>query len=591
MKLGRGTKSDQLNQAPCRGRGIPWWAWLAFAAALPASVGAQRAPDAGQLQQEMDRQLRDRPAMPRVQGPAASSGAQQSASPAAGAGPTVTLRRVAFSGNPPLSPAELERSVASFLGRPLGFADLQRLAATVAQRCREAGRVVRTALPPQDLGDGVLTVEVIEARFGAVRIEHQADGGPPRIDSPRLVRAVEAELKPDAPVHTRALDRALKRLEDSPGLRITGSLAPGDREGTTDLVLQTLNRPPVEGTYGIDNQGSRSTGSLRALASIHVASPTGAADRLSTQAMVTEGNRFLRAAYQRPWGDRGWMTGLSASALAYRLTDPALAPLEAQGESRTLGLDLSYPWIRQTDATLTLSALADTKRLINRAVGTTVSDYRIDSLQLAASGHRLDESAGLRGGVTVVSVAATAGRAVLDGSPHEASDLQGARVAGAFFKLRGTLTRQQQLTDRLSVSFSAGGQVANRNLDSAERFQIGGSSGVRAYSASEGGGRSGYLMTVETAWALMPKLNLTAFLDRGSVLGDRPMGTWTAPGPTRITLQGAGLGAAWSPGSGLSSRVIWARRIGRNPNPTVTGNDQDGALTINRFWIEMGGAF
>jgi hypothetical protein len=36
---------------------------------------------------------------------------------------------------------------------------------------------------------------------------------------------------------------------------------------------------------------------------------------------------------------------------------------------------------------------------------------------------------------------------------------------------------------------------------------------------------------------------------------------------------------------GPDFRATWARRIGDNPNPTATGNDQDGSLISNRFWL------
>ena len=51
------------------------------------------------------------------------------------------------------------------------------------------------------------------------------------------------------------------------------------------------------------------------------------------------------------------------------------------------------------------------------------------------------------------------------------------------------------------------------------------------------------------------------------------------------SLKGAGLALAWQGNSGLNLRATWARRIGDNPNPTATGNDQDGSLVSNRFWL------
>jgi hypothetical protein len=48
---------------------------------------------------------------------------------------------------------------------------------------------------------------------------------------------------------------------------------------------------------------------------------------------------------------------------------------------------------------------------------------------------------------------------------------------------------------------------------------------------------------------------------------------------------------AWVSTSGLSLKATWARRIGENPNPTLTGKDQDGTLQRNRFWLTASAAF
>ncbi len=45
------------------------------------------------------------------------------------------------------------------------------------------------------------------------------------------------------------------------------------------------------------------------------------------------------------------------------------------------------------------------------------------------------------------------------------------------------------------------------------------------------------------------------------------------------------MGLAWQTGFGLNVKATLVRRIGSNPNPTSTGKDQDGSLTLNRLWL------
>ena len=86
------------------------------------------------------------------------------------------MRRFTFAGNTLLPSAQLEPLVAGFLDRPLSFAELQLAPAAIANQYREAGWIVRAYLPGQQIIDGVVTIQVVEAVFGGAQIE----GPPPR---------------------------------------------------------------------------------------------------------------------------------------------------------------------------------------------------------------------------------------------------------------------------------------------------------------------------------------------------------------------------------------------------------------------------
>jgi hemolysin activation/secretion protein len=102
-----------------------------------------------------------------------------------------------------------------------------------------------------------------------------------------------------------------------------------------------------------------------------------------------------------------------------------------------------------------------------------------------------------------------------------AADSTTAQSAGSFSKLALDLARIQTLTNQLSLFARVSGQWANKNLDSSERFQLGGPTGVRAYPVGEGNGDDGWLSQIEvrysTALANGITLSPYAFIDSGSV--------------------------------------------------------------------------
>ena len=78
---------------------------------------------------------------------------------------------------------------------------------------------------------------------------------------------------------------------------------------------------------------------------------------------------------------------------------------------------------------------------------------------------------------------------------------------------------------------------------------------------------------------------LSAFYDHGRVLVNPSNDYSGASLLNQYTLKGYGFSYAWVSQGGASIKATVARRIGNNPNPTTTGNDQDGSMVKNRIWL------
>lgn len=549
---------------------------IAVATALsPILAVAQTPPDAGSLLQQIDRERAlqlprriapERPAEPTPMRPTP--------------GAVVTVREFRFAGNTLLSTEQLLPAVAEYLDRPLDFTQLQAAAAAVAKVYREAGWIVRAYLPAQDIQDGIVTIQIVEAVFGKVLIEGQPAR---RVDSARVIAIFVARQKPGDRLNTAALDRALLLADDLPGVTIVGSLQPGTAPGETDLVVKLADEPLIIGEAGLDNTGSRSTGSERLSANINLISPLGLADTLAFSGIHTEGSDYGRLGASFPLGSDGWRVGANASYLAYQLVAPEFAALDARGSSSTRGLEASYPLVRSRLKNLFLAVNYDWKRFDNESSGTTTSRYELAAATVAINGNLFDNWGG--GGASSASLAWAAGQLDLAGSPNQAADAATTRAAGHYTKFRFNLSRQQVLTDDLALFALYSGQLASKNLDSSEKFYLGGANGVRAYPANEGGGSEGEMLNLELRWRLPAGFTLTGFHDWGRVTVNRDNDFAGAPTLNRYHLKGHGLALAWQTPLGANLKAVWARREGDNPNPTTTGRDQDGSLDKDRFWL------
>lgn len=297
-------------------RSLPQWLAPARSLTLPVLAAciasccgttlAQTLPNAGTLQQQIDRERGV--SLPKRVAPAEAPPQPLKALP----GETVTVKAFRFSGNTLLTAEQLAPAVAPYLGRPISFAELQGAAAAIADAYREAGWVVRAYLPGQDIVDGVVTIQIIEAVFGGVRL----DGTPSvRVPHERVLGAIDAAQGKGQPLNANKLDRAILLLDDLPGITVAGSLRKGEGENETDLGLKTADEPWVNGEVGADNTGARSTGAQRLTGGLYINSPLRVGDQVTANLIHSSGTDYGRLGYSIPVGYDGWRVGISGSSL------------------------------------------------------------------------------------------------------------------------------------------------------------------------------------------------------------------------------------------------------------------------------------
>ena len=542
---------------------------------LSAGALAQTPPDAGTLLRENERQERRLP----VPAPQALPQAPASAPKD---GLRIVVKAFRISGNALIATTELQAVLAPWVGKEAGFAELQQAVNAIAEEYRRRGWFARPQLPAQDLKEGVVEINVIEGRLGAVRIE---DGGAARRVDPGLVGGtMTARQKPGDPLNLELLERSNSILNDTPGVAVAIVLAPGANVGETDAVVKVQDKPLAAGMLQLDNQGARSTGAEKLSASAGLDNPLGIGDQVQVNANTSQGSEYLKLGYSLPLGHDGLRVGIGASAMKYRLVGD-FAVSKSKGDAQTLGLNASYPLLRSSTRNVALALAADRKEYHNEANQASTSEKKIDALVVAFSGDSLD-GLGL-GGMTLWGVNLVAGRVDLAGNTaNAAADQNGARSSGSYTKVGYSLSRLQRASDRATLWASFNGQTAGKNLDSSEKFSLGGPSGVRAYPVIEGTGDDGFLGTLEARYSVLPELQLTAFYDFGSIRQSHDASYIGAPQTNKVTLRGAGLGIGWSQPGKFGLRAVWARRIGTNPlqNP-LSGRDGDGSLDLNRLWL------
>jgi hemolysin activation/secretion protein len=556
-----------------------------------ATLAMAKAPDAGILLREIQRDSikREPPTQPFKSTPLKEPARAPASAASPASDPTrFTVKAFRIVGATLVADDLLQAALAPWLNRPISFADLQEASRALTDVYRAQGWLARPQVPAQELIDGVVTLSVVEARLGQVRID---DGGQPlRADRRRLEKMLTARQQADQPLNLQDIDRAVNLLNNLPGLRADAVLAPGAMPGQTDVVLKPQDQPPLSGQVMLDNQGARSTGSTRASVNAALRSAMGWGDELLLAAQTTgSGNDHFSLNYSLPVGFDGWRLAANASALHYRLLGE-FAAAQAEGSARTLGVQVRYPLRRSVSLSLGL----ESRSYRNDANSAVASDKHLSAATASLSGDfsgNPADSVG-RGGLTMWSTSLTAGRVDLSANPaYEASDAAGPRSAGRYARFSWSVARLQNIGERHSLWLSVNGQNASTNLDSSEKFSLGGVNGVRAYPGLEGSGDSGWLATLEWRYTPQPGLQMLAFYDHGLAHVNR-IAFAGAAALNDITLKGAGLGLNWNPSANFGLRAQVARRIGSNPLANVnTGRDSDGSFVLTRPWLGVSAQF
>ncbi len=550
-----------------------------IAAILLAAFGcasAQQAPDAGTLlretQQPFPAPAKPAPPVPRIEVPER---------PALAAPATARFQVKAFrvSGNSAFAAARLEALVSDLAGRELGIAELQEAAARITRFYRENGYpVARAYVPAQDVRDGVVEISVLEGRYGRVDLENRS-----RVKD-ELVRSYLAPLAPGAAIAGAPLERSLLLLSDLPGVVTPdAALRPGASTGESDLALRLDAAPLASGGIDMDNYGNRFTGTWRASGNIAVASPTGHGDLFNARLTAAgPGLTSGRIAYQLPLGGDGMRLGGAYADTQYRLVKD-FAALDASGYAHVSTLTASYPFVRSLALNVAGQLAFDAKRLEDRMLATgTVTPKRNDTLTAGVAGNWQD---GARSAVSGFSLALVSGRLRIDSSAAQLADDAGPRAGGSFNKLGYALTRQQQIDGPLSGFISLSGQAAGKNLDSSEKFLLGGPYGVRAYPQGEAAGDDGFILNTELRYRLpqasIQNLELIALFDYGR---SRINHSAFAAGTNSRALSGVGVGLNLASNDGWLLRTVWSWKAGHEPATSDTPRSGRGWLQLAKFF-------
>lgn len=419
------------------------------------------------------------------------------------------LKDIRFRGDSVFSNQELRTGVAEFIGRTVGFADLQALTRQLEDLYQQAGFIaVRAIVPAQELDDGVLDVQIVEGRIAEVVLRGDLGRSGPAL------KDILSGLEGLKPLERTALERRLLLARDISGVNLISALRakPDGTLGAVSLIVDATFAP-FDGFVSLNNFGSESVGPYLGTLGVGANSLVLSGDRLSLVGLTSAetGEQVLgQFTYSAPLAIAGLEAGFSFSEV---LSEPGdiLAPLDVDYRSFTGRANLDYALVRNRERSVFIGAYFEAVHQEQNAPFDSLiinEDLRI----LGAKARWIEQD--LFGGFFDATSSLRIGLPTLGASTE--SDI-GVTGDPQFVVFGATARYDQQLVDDFTMRARIAAQTSFRDLPSFEVFSLGNFTIGRGFNPGSATGDHGVAGSIEAAYH--PRIADLPFLDRSEIYG------------------------------------------------------------------------
>ncbi len=572
----------------------PLFVWSGLVASLVCALppSAQAQPSGAVERRFQDQQLRDQlnnlrqqqlePTKPLLEGAPSTPSGQVDQPKQSEQGPPI--KGVELNGAQLFPANRLALLRLDFVGRSASQANLQRLQAQITAWYDQAKLLTQVGVPRYG-GDGVVSVQVVEARLGAVRVDQNRSA----ISSGWAIATVLDAVGKGREMRLDKLESALLKLNDLGGVQVRAALAPGKAMGTTDVVLTLKATRQVQGDVSLNNYVTQYTGPYQAQANVNFGGLLGRGETFVFDGAYSGNVDWYGS---RHWAGNGivpltpgglnWVGSYSWSD--YRLLQE-FAGDNYVGDYMAGTVGLSQVLWRRPKANLVARVIGEVDTFNDSVLGYEYSNRTNWVGRFSLAGDIQDQwfgGAGLNSGLLTLSLGNLSKLA--PGEADVDAGLMG--TAGSWGKINLLVDRYQMFKgSRWSLEFFGQAQGAFNNLDSAEKMSLGWPNGVRAYPPGEAAGDSGLAGQFTARYQIAKNVALKGFVDGGYIW--RWTNYWYGmASPGSLGLWGPGLGVDWGTRGDLLLSVDLAFPMGQNFYGPY-GYDVDGENPDARVWVSL----
>jgi hemolysin activation/secretion protein len=399
------------------------------------------------------------------------------------------VKKINLEGCETFSPQDFSSSIAKYENRELTLSDLSILAREIEQGYLKRGVIAPVFLSPQEIKEGVVTLQVVEARMGDLQIQEHKYFKKKRLNYYWKIPAGEI-------LHYDKISQGVQLMNKNPDRLVRAALRRGKKPGTTDVLLTPQTRFPVHLTASFDNEGSASTGKGRTGLGIRHNNFLGLED--TVLAGYSFGNYFdgIYAYHSLPLNYNGASLLYGYSRSESKPTKE-YAPYGIKSEVKDTSISLHQD-LYQKDEYLGEVFLGFEAK--DKTVRTNDGPYNRDRLRIFNLGANLIRR-DLKS-TTSISPELSQGVAAFGASKRH-NPLASREAKSTFSKFNLDIQQRRVLPWNLQANLKFKTQIASTKLTPQEEFSLGGIDSVRGYPSGDYSADNAILSSAEL---LIPSL-------------------------------------------------------------------------------------
>ena len=358
----------------------------------------------------------------------------------------------------------------------------------------DAGYVTtRAYITPQDLSTGSLAFTIVEGTIEDIRLN---DGS---AEDMRRIRTAFA-ARPGDILNINEIDQGLAQLNRPQSVRATLNLVPGTEAGQTIVQIdETVVRRPVRYKAGLDNSGSRSTGTTKSTVGIDADNLLSLNETVSLSHIGSADTNALAGSFTMPVGR--YTVEASSSYSDYLSDVDAFTQIFGRTDSRELKVTRALFKTDTGDVKAEFS-------LARKSTRRTINDLVLTPQRLTTARAGLKYSGRLENGISLSSnLYLAAGTKLLGATRDVGLDKTAPRAQFRKIQADGSVTFSQ--VPGMTIQTTYAGQLAPHPLYSSEQISAGGQKSVRGFKGNAISGDSGFYaqtdMILPVAERFMPK--------------------------------------------------------------------------------------